>query len=215
MSFWMDSTTRSHSDDYVQDNLRDREWPTHPHCLKLGRVHRCLELSTTICCHVLTVYTGIYCLRRCAMEPAFSDLHHIIRSPAIPEGRTDWMTAPTETIPRWVQDTRGRSSAINFPSAALCLLGLVCIHVLGVEPSSYYGSTYGKATADMNCCELLRQSLTHRRRLWHKREGYRASWYLSFVYISCEFWERHTRDQIWAHWINSVKLLLTIHVTAC
>lgn len=75
------------------------------------------------------------------------------------------MTDPIETIPGWVQDTRRRSPAINFWSAALCLLGLVCIHLLGMELSSYYGLTRGKATAATNCCELLRQSLTHRRNL--------------------------------------------------
>lgn len=68
------------------------------------------------------------------------------------------MTDSIETIPGWVQGTQRRSPAINFWKAALRLSGLVCFHLLGMELSSYYGSTHSKATTATNCCELLRHT---------------------------------------------------------
>lgn len=61
----------------------------------------------------------------------------------------------------------GRLRTINIGHAAQCLLSLVCIHVLSVELSSYYGLTCSKVTGDTNCHELLRQNLSHRRNVWH------------------------------------------------
>lgn len=37
---------------------------------------RCLELPTTICCNVLSVYPGIRYLKSYATKPVLSDLHH-------------------------------------------------------------------------------------------------------------------------------------------
>ena len=120
------------------------EWVTHPHHLELPADHPLmLDLPTIICCHVCK------CLPRnplpqkkkkiCRFKPC------IICSSANHRGH-GWTTDPTETMPRWDQDTQRRSPAINSPSRfPLRLLGPVCIHVLGMELSSYYGSTRSKA----------------------------------------------------------------------
>lgn len=81
---------------------------------------KCLELPSTICCHVLGVYPGIQHLPKCAKTQLLPDLCY---------PTTDRKAEPVETNTGWVQETRPTSSAINFGKAPASLAGPVCFHV--------------------------------------------------------------------------------------